>query len=254
MNRLYSLLLRDLKSSVGLSWHLLASQLVMPIIYIFVLGLTFSRVIGNITIGGTIISYVQFLAVGVVFGQLMLSASYAGAMVFFDKRMGMFEQILAGPFRRYEYFASKILSVLLQGLFGSFLVLIIASPLLVGSTPSSIGILYIFYSLIFASLFFGSLSLLISAYVKTDQTLNIVFNSILPPLTFISSIFYPLEAMPDLIKAIALANPLTYAADIARFGLYGMGSLTFPYAFLLLPLLSAILFALAMRAAYRISL
>jgi len=254
MNKLYSLLLRDLKSSVGLSWHLLVSQLVMPIVYIFVLGLTFSKVIGNITISGTTISYVQFLAVGVVFGQLMLSSSYAGAMVFFDKRMGMFEQILAGPFKRYEYFASKILSVLVQGLFGSFLVLIIASPLLIGLTPSPIGILYIFYSLVFASLFFGSLSLLISAYMKTDQTLNIVFNSILPPLTFISSIFYPLEAMPDVIKAIALANPLTYAADIARFGLYSTGSLTFPYAFLLLPLLSIIAFGLAMRAAYKISL
>ena len=153
MNKLYSLLLRDLKSSVGLSWHLLVSQLVMPIVYIFVLGLTFSKVIGNITISGTTISYVQFLAVGVVFGQLMLSASYAGAMVFFDKRMGMFEQILAGPFKRYEYFASKILSVLVQGLFGSFLVLIIASPLLIGLTPSPIGILYIFYALVFASLF-----------------------------------------------------------------------------------------------------
>jgi len=85
MSRLLSLLLRDLKSSVGLSWHLLASQLVMPIVYIFILGLTLNRVIGNVTVDGTTISYVQFLAVGVAFGQLMLGASYAGAMIFFDK-------------------------------------------------------------------------------------------------------------------------------------------------------------------------
>ena len=252
--KLASLLLRDLKSSVGLSWHLLASQLVMPIVYIFILGLTFNHMIGNITIGGTTLSYAQFLAVGVVFGQLMLSASYAGAMVFFDKRMGMLEQILAGPFKRYEYFASKILSVLLQGLFGSILVLIIASPLLIGLTPSAIGVVYVLYSLIFASLFFGSLSLLISAYVKTDQTLNIVFNSILPVLTFISSIFYPLEFMPDLIRAIALANPLTYAADVARLGLFHATSMTLPYAFFLLPLLSLLSFGLAMDAAYKIGL
>jgi len=254
MSRLLSLLLRDLKSSVGLSWHLLASQLVMPIVYIFILGLTLNRVIGNVTVNGTTISYVQFLAVGVAFSQLMLGASYAGAMIFFDKRMGMFEQILAGPFKRYEYFASKILSVILQGLLGSFLVLIIASPLLIGLSLQPVGILYVLYSLFFASLFFGSLSLLISAHVKTDQALNVVFNSILPPLTFVSSIFYPLEIMPDVIKAIALANPLTYAADVARFGLFGMSSVTFPYALFLLPLLSTISLALAMRAAYRISL
>jgi len=163
MSRLLSLLLRDLKSSVGLSWHLLASQLVMPIVYIFILGLTLNRVIGNVTVDGTTISYVQFLAVGVAFSQLMLGASYAGAMIFFDKRMGMFEQILAGPFKRYEYFTSKILSVILQGLLGSFLVLIIASPLLIGLSLQPVGILYVLYSLVFASLFFGSLSLLISA-------------------------------------------------------------------------------------------
>lgn len=254
MSKLFSLLLRDLESSVGLSWHLLASQLVMPIVYIFILGLTFNRVIGEVSIGGVTVSYVQFLAVGVVFGQLMLSASYAGAMVFFDKRMGMFEQILAGPFKRYEYFSSKILSVILQGLFGSFLVILIALPILIGLRPAPISILYVLFSLVFASLFFGSISLLISAYVKTDETLNIIFNSILPPLTFISSIFYPLEAMPDPLKAIALANPLTYAADIARFGLFGMSSATFPYSLLLLPLLSAISFALAMHSAYRINL
>ncbi len=254
MNKLFRLLIRDLKSSVGLSWHLLASQLVMPIVYIFVLGLAFTNVIGEVTIGGVAISYVQYLAVGVVFGQLMLSASYAGAMVFFDKRMGMLEQILAGPFKRYEYFSSKILSVILQGLFGSFLVILVASPLLIGLRLTPVGIFYVLFSLIFASLFFGSLSLLISAYVKTDQTLNIIFNSILPPLTFISSIFYPLEAMPDPLKAVALVNPLTYAADIARFGLFSMNSITFPYAFFLLPSLSMISFVLAMHSAYRISL
>jgi len=254
MNKLFRLLIRDLKSSVGLSWHLLASQLVMPVVYIFILGLTFTNIIEEVTIGGVSVGYVQYLAVGVVFGQLMLSASYAGAMVFFDKRMGMFEQILAGPFKRWEYFFSKILSVIVQGLFGSFLVIVIASPLLIGLKPTLMGTLYIFFSLIFSSLFFGSLSLLISAYVKTDQALNMVFNSILPPLTFISSIFYPLGAMPNLLKCIALANPLTYAADIARYGLFGISSMSFPYGLLLLPLISAITFTLAMHAAYRINL
>lgn len=254
MNKLLRLLIRDLKGSIGLSWHLFVSQLVMPIVYIFILGLTFTNVIGEITVGGVTISYVQYMAVGVVFSQLMLSSSYAGAMVFFDKRMGMFEQICAGPFKRWEYFSSKILSSMLQGLFGSFLVILIALPLLIGLKPSPIGIFYVFFSLIFASLFFGSLSLMLSAYVKTDQSLNIVFNSILPPLTFISSVFYPLEAMPNQIKWIALVNPLTYAADIARHGLFNINTITMPYALFLLPLFSAVTFALATHAAYKISL
>ena len=254
MNKLFRLLIRDLKSSVGLSWHLLASQLVMPIVYIFVLGLAFTNVIGEVTIGGVTISYVQYLAVGVAFSQLMLSASYAGAMVFFDKRMGMFEQILSGPFKRYEYFSSKILSVIVQGLFGSLLVILVASPLLIGVKLTLAGVLYVIFSLIFASLFFGALSLTISAYVKTDQALNIVFNSVLPPLTFISSIFYPLKVMPDPLRAAALVNPLTYAADMARLGLFGMNSITLPFGFFLLPSLSAVSFILAMQAAHRITL
>jgi hypothetical protein len=56
MNRLVRLLIRDLKGSVGLSWHLLASQLVMPIVYIFIMGLTFANIIRGVTIGGARVS------------------------------------------------------------------------------------------------------------------------------------------------------------------------------------------------------
>jgi ABC-type polysaccharide/polyol phosphate export permease len=74
----------------------------------------------------------------------------------------------------------------------------------------------------FGSLLFGSLSIIVSTAVKTDEVLNVVFNIIMPPLLFLSSVFYSLENVPALIRALALANPLTYAADMFRAGLLGL--------------------------------
>lgn len=247
MNSMLKLLVRDIRGSYLMSPLFLASMLVSPLVYIFVLGFAFGGAISNVVAGGISMSYILFLAPGIIVSQFLTGGVYAGASIWFDKRFGMFEQILVGPFTKTQYITSKILSVALQGLAMAFLVLLLAFPLLSGLSVNFLGILYIVAAWMFGSLLFGSLSIIVSTAVKTDEVLNVVFNIIMPPLLFLSSVFYPLENVPALIRALALANPLTYAADMFRAGLLGLQTSYLSYEVLLLVVESVSMFLLAVK-------
>jgi ABC-2 type transport system permease protein len=247
MNSILKLLVRDIRGSFLMSPLFLASMLVSPLIYIFVLGFAFGGAIPSVVAEGISMGYILFLAPGIIVSQFLTGGVYAGASIWFDKRFGMFEQILVGPFTKTQYITSKILSVALQGLAMAFIVLLLTSPLLSGLSVNFLGILYIMAAWMFGSLFFGSLSIIVSTAVKTDEVLNVVFNIIMPPLLFLSSVFYPLENVPALIRALALANPLTYAADMFRAGLLGLQTSYLSYEVLLLVVESVSMFLLAVK-------
>jgi ABC-2 type transport system permease protein len=247
MNSILKLLVRDIRGSFLMSPLFLASMLVSPLIYIFVLGFAFGGAISTVVAGEISMSYILFLAPGIIVSQFLTGGVYAGASIWFDKRFGMFEQILVGPFTKTQYITSKILSVALQGLAMAFLVLLLASPLLSGLSVNFLGILYIVAAWMFGSLLFGSLSIIVSTAIKTDEVLNVVFNIIMPPLLFLSSVFFPLENVPAFIRVLALANPLTYAADMFRAGMLGLQPSYLSYEVLLLIVESVSMFILAVK-------
>ncbi len=252
MNALLRLLARDIRGSVGMSPYLMLSQLVSPLVYIFVAGFMYSGIVKGIEINGVTVSYVLFLAPGIVVSQFMLGATYAGSMVWFDKRAGMLEQILAGPFSRAQYVTSKILSVMLQGVANALLVFLIALPVLVGASLSASGLPLVLGSLILGSLFFGSLMLAISTRIKSDQSLNMMFNTVFAPLMFLSSVFYPLDVAPPVLRIIALCNPLTYAVDMIRAGLLGVTTSYLPYEIVVLSAESVSMLLVAVHAFRRV--
>jgi ABC-type polysaccharide/polyol phosphate export permease len=65
---------------------------------------------------------------------------------------------------------------------------------------------------------------------------------------FLSSVFYPLENVPALIRALALANPLTYAADMFRAGMLGLQTSYLGYEVTLLAVESVSMFLLAVKS------
>jgi len=222
MNSFIRLLYRDLKAGIWSTKSMLVMQLVSPLFYIFVAGFAYTAVIPTSNIGNGKINYELYLAPGIIVMQIMFAASIAGAMLWIDKRLEMFSQILMGPFSRWQYILSKVVSIMLQGMLNAFLVFLIASPLLVGLSVSPLGLVYIVASLILGSLFFGSLTLAISVFIKSNESFNAVLNVMFTPLMFLSSVYYPLTSAPIAIRILSLANPLTYAADMLRAGLLGI--------------------------------
>ena len=152
---------------------------------------------------------------------MMNSSTIAGSIIWNDKRNGMFQQILVMPFARMEYIAGNIVTIMLMGLASAALILVAGSPTLVGSAqPTLVGSMYVLYALITGAIFFGSIAVIISTRLKSNEGFNVIVNSVFLFFSFVSTAFYPTQGVPGVLRTAFYANPLTYIVDITRAGIF----------------------------------
>jgi ABC-2 type transport system permease protein len=197
-------------------------------------------------------SYLKFLAPGIMSFQAVMAGTVGGSMLWADRRWGMLAQLLVGPFTRSEYLFGIMLTSLLWGLGGAAVMLAIAAVLLGSSAASVTGALAIFGAIALGSIFFGSLMLLLGAYLKSNTAYNSVQILVIFFVNFASTVFYPWSSsLPGVLRALFAFNPLTYVADTARGGYNGGLTLTNGYEMAVLLVETAVMLVLATRAYLR---
>ena len=75
----------------------------LPALYLLVMGSMFQTLISGVSVNGETISYTHFLGPGIVAMQTLTAGNIGGSMLWSDRRWGMFEQLLVGPFKRTDY-------------------------------------------------------------------------------------------------------------------------------------------------------
>ena len=60
--------------------------------------------------------------------------------------------------------------------------------------------------------------------IRRNDTFNTFINVAYFVLMFVSSMFYPLDAVPQWLKMFAYANPLTWHTDVLRYLTIGVGN------------------------------
>ncbi len=83
-------------------------QVIFPLVYIFVAGFAYTALIDNVSFGNKDLTYPAFLASGMIGFNIMNSTLVSGIIIWNDRRHGMFEQIMSGPFTRTHYILSNI--------------------------------------------------------------------------------------------------------------------------------------------------
>ena len=193
--------------------------------------------------------YLGFLAPGIMAFQAVMAGTVGGGMLWADRRWGMLAQLLVGPFTRLEYLFGIMLTSLLFGLGGATVMLVLALVLLGAAPATALGILAAFGAIALGSIFFGSLMLLISTYVKSNNAYNSIQVLVLFVINFASTVFYPYsDSLPYAIRILFAINPLTYIADTARNGFNGALTVTNGIEMLILAVETAVVLVLASRA------
>lgn len=197
-------------------------ELVFPLFFIFVQGYALGGIVPPFDIGGGIVvSYPLFLAAGAVTLTVINGGTNAGTQLWFDRKNGMFEQILMGPFTRAQYILSIIFATLIIGIAGSLLVFLIALPVLGGALSlTAQGTALVALALVLGTMFFGSFAIALSVALKSSESFQIVSTFAFFVFLFTSSVFYPANKAPSLIQAVSFLNPLTYTTDMFRAGLF----------------------------------
>lgn len=249
VSSLLRLIVRQMKTTYDLKPALLLSLTLPSLLYIAVASLAYNAIIPPFRIGEGIMSYASFFLPGIVLVQTVGMSILGGLMYWTDKNSGMLERLFSMPFPRSYYFISRVFSLLLSNLVVAGVLLVIGLPIVYSDlaiSPASVGLVVL--SITATCLFFASLSLLVTPFLRTADSVTVFSRSITMPVIIVSSAFYPLGSAPQLIRDIAGFNPLSYAADILRFALFGLSEGNLPISISIVVSTTVLTFLLAVYA------
>ncbi len=207
--------------TISLNPGFLTWQVIFPLIYIFVAGFAYAPLIQNVPLGSRDLDYPAFLASGMIGFNIMNSTLVSGIIIWNDRRHGMFEQIMSGPFTRGHYILSNICTIGIVGLVSASLIVVVGYPVFFDSIEFSlITMPLIVFGAVTGSVLFGSLASIISTRLRSSEGFNVIINTVFLFFAFVSTAFYPAEGVPEPLRSAFYLNPLTYLADVIRAGIF----------------------------------
>ena len=229
----------------------LVMTLAQPIIWIVFFGVgmgsvfSFSNPVAESFIkqvfGG--LDYMTFLTTGVVGMTVFLGSFISGITVLWDKQFGFLKETLVAPAPRSAIILGRsfgdTLVVLLQAAIIALVAKAVAPSINLAGLPAALA-----YGLILG-MGLASAGIVISLRMTTPESFQVVMNFVMMPLMFLSGVFYPLDRLPLWAKAIATANPLTYAVDGVRYWLTGASAYGPLKDLVILSAISAVFIALS---------
>ncbi len=223
-------------------------QVIFPLIYIFVAGFAYTSLIDVVPFENMELNYPTFLATGMIGFNIMNSTLISGILIWNDRRHGMFEQILSGPFTRTNYILSNVITIGIVGLVSATLIALVALPVFFDSLEFNLlTIPIIVFASIVGSLLFGSIASIISTRIKSSEGFNVIINTVFLFFAFVSTAFYPASGAPEPLATAFYLNPLTYLVDVIRAGIFGTFSEFVIIEMIILIILSSVLFVAAIK-------
>ena len=191
----------------------LFTRAVQPALWLIIFGETFTH-IRAIPTGN--LSYLEFMAPGVLAQSVLFSAIFFGIAVIWERDLGIIHKLLVSPAYRGALVMGKAISAGLRGLSQAVIIYLLA--LLLGirlqiSVPSLLGVVAV---VMLGSALFATFSLIVACLVKTRERFMGIGQILTMPLFFASNAIYPLSIMPRWLQVVARVNPLTYVVDALR--------------------------------------
>lgn len=217
----------------------LIGSLVRSILWLVVLGLGLKAAFRSV--GG--VTFSQYIFSGIIGMTLLFAGVQSAISIVWEREFGFLRELLVAPISRGSITLAKILSgatwAMLQG------AVVLALAPVVGVTLTPVIVIEALAVMALISVMMTSIGIVIASRIKSFQGFGVIVNIFIMPMFFLSTAIFPLPWLPDWLKYIVMANPLTYAVDALRnvtVGLYD-----FPFWFDL-GLTAALTFLLAALA------
>lgn len=194
----------------------LALNFFEPMLYLFAFGLGLGGFVREIS--G--MSYIEFIAPGIVMSSSMFAASYECTYGTYVRMVYQktFDAILATPVQFNELVMGELLWGATKSLIYGCIILSVISVFGVVKSPY---IIFVIPFVIVCGVIFASLSLIATAVVPGIDSFNYFYTLILTPLFLFSGIFFPLDNLPKILSELAFFNPLMHLVIISRGLCYG---------------------------------
>ena len=199
-----------------LVWRKLAipsmlGNLADPLLYMFGLGYGLGRMLDDV--GG--MSYIGFLAAGIVCSSTMMSASFEAMYSAFSRMhvQKTWDAILNAPLTLDDVVLGELVWAASKSFLSGTAVLIVATVL--GLVPSPLAVAVV--PLIFLTgLAFAGLGLIMTALSPSYDFFMYYFTLCVTPMMLLCGVFFPLHELPAAAQIAAQFLPLTHAVSLAR--------------------------------------
>ncbi len=200
-------------------------DMAIPLLYLLMFGVGFNRAVGmGVTTNGSSVPYNDFFLAGVLSMSCFGSAINQAYGFFVDRDNGIFYEFLTYPMTRGEFLFGKMIFQCIMSLVQTALTLTAAVFLL--HINISIAMLPLTVLAVMAGIAGWFFALSVAAFrIRRNDTFNTLINVAYFVLMFVSSMFYPMDALPGWLKVVAYANPLTWHTDVLRYLTIGVGDL-----------------------------
>ncbi|MFW6304607.1 MAG: ABC transporter permease [Candidatus Saliniplasma sp.] len=158
--------------------------------------------------------FIDYFMPGVIGLTVMTSTIYG--TIFRNtkyRKWGILRKLSTTPFTRWEYLISKMLFMTFVSFVSTFLII------LVGVVVWNISVTidaYLFVIVVSAAFAFSGMGMIISRFVKEEETADSAAGAITFPQMFLAGTFFPLEVMPSYLSSFARVLPLYYVNEGLR--------------------------------------
>ncbi len=220
-----AILQRDLRAVLR-SRSQLYSSVLLPLMLLAILGTGVSEGLDPTLVRDG--DYASFLVPGIIVMAVLFSSTFSSASYYRDRDSGLLRVMLASPHSPRTILTGKALAGVAIGGLQALAVLAVAAAVpaidLEWQYGVPAGIALGVVAVLLLAILLNGFAQVLAARIGTMQGFHLVMNLLLFPLLFFSGAFFPLDDLPTWLKALATANPLSYAVDLLRLAVYADGS------------------------------
>lgn len=192
----------------------LAFTLVQPMVWLLLFSQLFERVVDLPGFGD--VSYVAYLAPGVIVMTAMMNAGWAGTSLVEDMDRGVMDRYLASPVRRVGIINGILVYQAAVTVVQSLIVFGVALAMGARYDTGVVGVLVVLVAAVLLAVIFAALSCAAALLMRTQEALIGIFQFLAFPLLFLSSTLMAAALLPAWIETVARYNPVDWAVVASR--------------------------------------
>jgi ABC-2 type transport system permease protein len=160
------------------------------------------------------LGFVSYIVPSILGMALMQLGVFSAIPLVADREKLILKRLSATPLRRWQLVGSNVLMRLLIAIAQAVIIIGVGSTLYGVEMVGSFAALATF--VVIGALSFIALGYVIASFAATEEAANGMTSVVQFPLMFLSGTFFPIDQMPEFLRTVARALPLTYLSDALR--------------------------------------
>jgi ABC-2 type transport system permease protein len=189
----------------------MATSLVQPFLFLFVLGTGLSHLASAGTHG---VNLRTFVYPGVLCMAVLFTAMFSAASLVWDREFGFLREMMVAPVRRSSLVLGKCLGGATVASFQGVIVLCLAG--LVGVPYAPLLLLEVFALQLLLAFAITAFGVMVAARITQIQSFMAVTQMVMLPMYFLSGAIFPVSGLPQWLTILNRIDPMTYAVDPMR--------------------------------------